>query len=106
MKNPVKGALDQLSTKVTPLGLVEHYLWGFQGWSEPRVLISEETYQRIRSFLLEGTDDILRDIEGWMADDGDSIPFGTRVGVTLCMEDRHDDESAWFFSIRRPDGTR
>ena len=106
MKNPVKGALDQLSTKVNPLGLVEHYLWGFEGDYDSWVWISEETYERIRRFLLEGTENELHGIEGFMASDtGDegiafgegrdeeSIPLGARVEVTLWMQDRHSEEN-------------
>lgn len=104
MKYFIQGALDQLSTKVNPLGLVEHYLWGFEGDYDSRVWISEETYERIRRFLLEETGNILPDIDGFMADDhedGDGIPFGARVIVCLWMEDRHAEESPWYFAIER-----
>lgn len=102
MKRCIEGALNQLSTKVNPLGEVEHYLWGFEGDYDSRVFISEATHERIRRFLLEGAGDILRDIEGLKASDG-GVPFGTRVKVWFFMEDRHDEESCWFFHIERAD---
>lgn len=103
MKYPIQGAIDQLSTEVNALGEVEHYLWGFEGWYDSWVRITEETHERIRSFLLEGTENDLHDLEGFMVSDGDGIPVGSRVKVWIHLDDRNDDESPWFFDIERAD---
>jgi hypothetical protein len=113
MKNPIKGALDQLQVRTRPNGDLDHYLWGFEGPYDSWVWISAQTYARIVQFLLHGTENDLDEIEGFMAsehDDGaiafgeprdeESIPFGARVDVSLCMQDRHDENSGWFFDIR------
>lgn len=112
MKNPIKGALDQLQVRTRPNGEVDHYLWGFEGPYDSWVWISEETYRRILQFLWHSTENHLADIEGFMASehddcgisfgeprDAESIPFGARVNVSLCMQDRHHEDSAWFFDI-------
>ncbi len=106
MKNPIKGALDQLQVRTRPNGDLDHYLWGFEGPYDSWVWISAQTYARIVQFLLHGTENDLDEIEGFMAsehDDGaiafgeprdeESIPFGARVDVSLCMQDRHDETS-------------
>lgn len=89
--DPIQGALDQLHVETRPNGEVDHYLWGFDGDYDSEVWISKETYQRIRRFLLDRTENLLADIEGFMAtkweDAHDAIPFGARVSVIIDFED-------------------
>lgn len=96
---PIQGALDQLLVQPRPNGEVDHYLEGFDDDYDSWVWISEETYQRIRHFLLDGTENHLAGIEGFMASDGEGIPFGARVSVVIDFEDRTSDDSAWVFVI-------
>ncbi|QDU67318.1 hypothetical protein [Engelhardtia mirabilis] len=99
MKYPIQGALDQLLAQRRPDGGHDHYLRGFEGEHDSWVWITAETYRRILHFLLHGTENHLADIEGFMASDGDGIPFGGRVSVCIDFEDRTSDESAWCFDI-------
>lgn len=89
--DPIQGALDQLQVETRPNGEVDHYLWGFDGDYDSEVWISKETYQRIRRFLLDRTENLLPDIEGFMStkreDAHDAIPFGARVSVIIDFED-------------------
>lgn len=103
MKYLIQGALEHLSAEVNPVGVIEYYLEGFDANYDSWVWISEETYNRIRHFLLHGTENRLDGIEGFMAsggdDDYDGIPFGARVSVVIDCEDRTSDESVWLFII-------
>jgi hypothetical protein len=106
VKPCIEGALDQLSTEVNAVGEVDHYLWGFEDDYDSWVWISAETHERIRRFLLEGSGNDLHDIEGVMAGEPSDIPFGARVKVWLHIENRHSDESAWFFAIEPASGVQ